>query len=162
MIFDDVKPYLDLGWYVMLLRDKSKQPHWSMKRGFHDASNNPFIVQDWLKLETNTMNVGIACEKSGLVVVDIDYRNMTAESWAYAKELWADTMTVETGDGIHLYFNAPTGLNLPAQLDAGIDIKYKGYVVAAPSVHPNGKQYEWNQKLPIDYPQHFIKEKRAS
>lgn len=162
MKFNDVKPYLDLGWYLLKIRDKSKMPHWSMKHGFHDASNNPFIVQDWLKLESNTMNIGIACEKSGLVVVDIDYRNMTADSWSFAKEIWAETMTVETGDGIHLYFNAPQGLNLPSKLDSGIDIKYKGYVVAAPSIHPNGKQYEWNGKLPTDYPQHFIQERKAS
>jgi len=28
------------------------------------------------------------------------------------------------------------------KLEEGIDIKWKGYVAAAPSIHPNGKNYK--------------------
>ena len=38
----------------------------------------------------------------------------------------------------------------------GIDIKYNGYVVASPSIHPNGKEYVWNKREPIVLPKGII------
>ena len=31
----------------------------------------------------------------------------------------------------------------------GIDVKWKGYVVAPPSIHPNGSRYEVINNLPL-------------
>jgi hypothetical protein len=152
--------YLDLGWSVLPVRSKAKEPAtWLVKRGHLDASNDPFQVAEWFKNEK--LNVGIACELSGLLVLDFDYRNMNQHSWEVAKEVWCETMAVMTGDGVHLYFTAPQGLNMPGKLTDGIDIKYKGYVVGAPSIHPSGKRYEWNGKLPVEYPAQLIKKKEA-
>ncbi len=154
---DTAFDYVDKGWHVLPVRPSSKEPIGKLARFGHlSATTDKAVIADWFDVVPD-MNVGIACEMSGLLVIDIDYRNLTKSSWAFAKELYADTMIVETGDGVHLYFTAPKGLSMPAKLDDGIDVKYKGYVVAPPSIHPSSKVYESNGVEPIAYPQHFVK-----
>ena len=51
------------------------------------------------------------------------------------------TYTVQTGDGFHLYYKANTADSYRGKLIDGIDIKFKGYVAAAPSIHPSGARY---------------------
>ena len=154
---DSALDFAEKGWHVLPIRPKAKEPLGKLARFGHlSATTDKDILMNWFDQAPN-MNIGIACEMSGLVVIDIDYRNLTKESWRYAKLLYADTLIVETGDGVHLYFKAPQGLSLPAKLDDGIDVKYRGYVVAPPSVHPTGKVYESNGLEPIDYPDYLLK-----
>ncbi|NDE71961.1 MAG: hypothetical protein EB054_04580, partial [Actinobacteria bacterium] len=83
------------------------------------------------------LNIGIACAPSNLVVFDVDYRN-----GGTTDGLELDTFTVATGDGLHLYYQAPVGATFGGKLRQGVDIKFNGYVVTAGSVHENGKFYE--------------------
>ncbi|MBX9772381.1 MAG: DUF3987 domain-containing protein, partial [Candidatus Obscuribacterales bacterium] len=51
-------------------------------------------------------------------------------------------------DGRHLiYLAPPEALNgeivFKDKMCPGVDIKFRGYIVAPPSIHPNGKQYRW-------------------
>lgn len=145
------------GWFVLPIKPKSKEPITRFVRnGFKSATNDLSIVKEWLKAEPE-MNLGIACEMSGLLVVDVDYRNMTPDSWSLAKQVFQETMMVETGDGVHLYFQTENLSGVRGKLDFGLDIKYKGYVVAAPSIHSNGKQYEANGLKPVVLPD-YLKE----
>ena len=152
-----VADYVTKGWFVLPIKPSSKEPITRFVRnGFKSATNDLTVVDSWIEAEPE-MNVGIACEMSGLLVIDIDYRNMTPDSWTLAKQVFQETMMVETGDGVHLYFKADGLSDVKGKLDAGIDIKYKGYVVAAPSIHSNGKQYEANGLEPVVLPD-YLKE----
>jgi hypothetical protein len=44
---------------------------------------------------------------------------------------------------LHYYFRH-TADDYPHDLSRGVDVKYRGYVVAPPSVHPNGGRYRWD------------------
>lgn len=151
--------YLNNDWFVMAIQERSKEPLFEFApRGFLSASNNPVEIMGWFN-KYPEMNIGIACEKSGLIVLDIDYRNMDKDSWEIGEQLSCiETMQVETGDGLHLYFTTGELSDVKGKFDNGIDIKYKGYVVAAPSVHPNGTKYEANGLDPVALP-NWIKEK---
>ena len=151
--------YLNNGWFVLPVKVNSKEPHMSLIRNGHNsASNNVSEVISWFD-EVPNMNIGIACAKSNLIVLDCDYRNMNRDSWELGKELSCiETMQVQTGDGLHIYFKTDALSEVYGKLDDGIDIKYKGYVVAAPSVHPNGKRYEANGLEPVTLPD-WLKEK---
>ena len=51
------------------------------------------------------------------------------------------TLTIRTGNGFHFYYDAKPDARFPGKLRQGVDIKFNGYVVAPPSVHPNGEIY---------------------
>jgi len=145
--------YCAKNWFVLPIKPCSKEPiTYLVRNGFKSATTDFRVVESWLKAEPE-MNFGISCEMSGLIVIDIDYRNMTRDSWELGKMLSViDTMIVETGDGMHIYFTTEVLSGVKAKLALGIDIKYKGYVVAPPSVHSNGKRYEANGLEPVALP----------
>ena len=129
--------YILKGWQVMPVMPNDKEPHFDLiKRGHLDATNDTTVLDYWFNKDPN-MNIGINCQASGLVVLDIDYRNGGKfENWML------DTFTVATGDGLHLYYRAEVGAIYRGKCGDGVDIKHKGFVVAAPSVHKNGRTYE--------------------
>lgn len=141
MITKDIRSealdYAARGVAVMPLLPKQKEPHFDLiKNAYLGASTDPDLINFWFDIEPKA-NIGIACITSGLVVMDVDYRN-----GGEVLDIMPETYTVATGDGLHLYYKADSSLNFRASLARGIDIKWRGYVVAAPSIHPTGKMYE--------------------
>ena len=65
-----------------------------------------------------------------------------------------ETASVITGrDGCHLYLATPVGVvigNSAGRVGAGLDVRGEGgYVIAPPSIHPNGQPYVWGTRRPI-------------
>jgi replicative DNA helicase len=96
-------------------------------------------------------NIGIACGKrSGIVVLDVDadhegYESLAALAIDYGA--LPETPMSKTGSGgRHIFFKHP-GIeirNSAGKLGRGLDVRGDGgYVVAPPSLHPNGNRYEW-------------------
>ena len=124
------------------------------------ATSNIETVQQWWQEEPDA-NVGVVCHTSGFIVIDIDPRSDGIDSFQKFEELLEGDLppTVEavTGEynfngkvfrGRHLYFktNEPKDAfvhNLNKSGLRGIDIKYNGYVLTAPSRHFSGVCYEW-------------------
>lgn len=140
--------YIEKGWFVLPCLPKSKEPHFGLiKRAYLDATNDLELVKFWLKLDPN-MNLGINAIKSNLVILDVDFRN-----GGKVDESWDQTFTVKTGDGVHLYY-ADTKPGQYKSSITGVDIKYKGYVVTAPSIHPSGSHYEVTNNInPVALPE---------
>ena len=128
--------YADRGWAVLPLLPNKKDPHFDLcQRAYLSATTDQKLINFWFDYDNN-INIGIAGYQSGLVVFDIDYRN--------GGELLPEfepTYTVQTGDGLHLYYKANKADVFKGKLFEGIDIKWKGYVAAAPSIHPSGATY---------------------
>lgn len=98
-------------------------------------------------------NIGVATGRgSNLVVVDLD--GPDAIQWSKDTKL-PRTRFVRTGKGCHLYYLYPEGdfdiRNSASKLADFVDIRGNGgYVVAPPSIHPNGSVYAWaNPKTPL-------------
>lgn len=135
------------GWRVLPLAVKGKTPilkEWQ-KRASADAQQ----VREWWG-KWAAANVGIATG-NGLLVLDVDVGEGKAGEASLAA-LEAEhgalppTLTAVTGSGgYHLFFSYEGKLgNSAGKLGAGLDTRGDGgYVVAAPSVHPNGKRYCW-------------------
>jgi hypothetical protein len=133
--------YVGLGFSVIPLENKGKRPvvAWS---DYQNRVATPEEIHQWFS--GTDYNLGIVTGRvSGLSVIDCD--NESAVTLARAKGL-PDCPTVKTGRGFHFYFKDEEGVGNFQKRDdlPGIDLRGQGgYVVAPPSVHANGIQYEW-------------------
>lgn len=140
--------YADRGWHVVPLKAGVKEP--ATRHGLKDASSSLAQVLRWWQPNRVTLrahNIGIVCNPSDLVVIDVDPRHGGDETILEAQRALGQlpqTVEAETGGGgWHYYFRHPGG-TLRGQLGPGVDIKDHGYVVAPPSIHPSGRAYEWS------------------
>ncbi len=140
--------YLARGWSVLPLRHGDKRPllHWeTLQQARADAAT----VKQWFACWPDA-NVGIVTgEISNLIVLDVDPKHGGDDSLAELErrhEPFPATVEARTGGGgRHLYFAHP-GDFVPNRvgLKQGIDLRGDGgYIVAPPSLHPNGQPYAW-------------------
>lgn len=144
----NVLNYAARGWQVFPLRPQLKEP--ATARGFYDATNNPATLRRWF--EKFPYNIGVRTgTASGVFVVDIDGEQGTASLRMLEAQHGAlpATLTSTTGKGTHYWFAADGPIPCSTgKLAPGVDVRGDGgYVVAPPSVHPNGKLYQWVDDL---------------
>lgn len=153
--------WLDQGIATIPIMYRSKRPNFTALKKTGDVDDAGKPTWDRLKTELPTRqniatwyqgasNIAVVTGNQNLVIVDFD--NLPAyELWMqlYGIEGYADTYTVHTGRGYHLYFfieDVP-----PHTLKwAGGEIKSSGYCLIPPSVHPSGRAYKaTNPEVPI-------------
>ena len=123
---------------------KAKAP--LTKAGHLDASRDPEAIRQWWQRWPDAM-IGAAVHP-GLLVLDIDPRNGgSLEALEVLTGPLPETLTVWSGrgdGGRHLYWQRPAGELTQTNLPAGIDLKWHGYTILPPSIHPaSGKAYLW-------------------
>lgn len=139
--------YASRGWKVFPLKGKVADgvlaPH-----AYLSATSDVAQVEKWWRMRPSN-NIGLALEPSGLVAVDVDPRNggEDLDNWPAFQESGAPRTLVQQsgGGGWHYVFNAGDD-EFVGKIKGvkGVEIKWKGHVVASPSVHPDtGKQYSW-------------------
>ncbi|RAU92488.1 hypothetical protein DQG13_27550 [Paenibacillus sp. YN15] len=147
------------GFSVFPLRAKSKVPALSKAQGGWEPYSKQAATQEQIKrwwTDKPYNNIGIATGSvSGIIVLDIDTPDNPGEPDGYVSlrvimERFGplpDTMHTKTGSGgTHYLFKHPgyTVPNFSMKKTIGIDLRGDGgYIVAPPSVHPNGNRYEW-------------------
>jgi len=141
--------YAANGWRVFPVKPGAKTP--ITKHGFKDASTDGDRLRAWWR-RWPTANIGLATGRaSGIWVLDVDGdRGLTTLAALEAShEPLPASQRVRTGSGgLHVYFRYPKPgteiYNSAGQVGLGIDVRGKGgYVVAPPSIHPNGSRYVW-------------------
>ena len=136
--------YAAMGWPVLPIHGKKA----FTEHGYKDATTDEKQIRHWFQNNTSN-NIGIHCLH--FWVLDIDPPKGGDESLEEleSKHGKLDTLTQITGSGgRHYLFQNP---NFEVQLSAskvapGIDVRgATGYIVAAPSIHPDtGKPYFWD------------------
>lgn len=105
---------------------------------------------------------------SGIVVIDVDPRHGGDES-VRDLEITPTTTALTGGGGCHYIYQHP-GSTIPngANLLPGIDVRGDGgYIIAPPSVHSSGRQYEWEGSYepwvtaPVPLPEELLKQLQA-
>ncbi|CCY63917.1 uncharacterized protein BN819_01965 [Clostridium sp. CAG:967] len=125
-------------------KGNSKVP--ATRSGFKDAQ----FGQDVSEMLKAGYNAAMACKKSGVIVIDIDYHDEKSTAMDDLKALEVKlgaklprtlTQSTASGNGRHLIYSAK-GITAPCgKIGQFCDVKYNGYIMIAPSVI-NGKQYE--------------------
>lgn len=141
----------EYGWAVFPVRSSTKKP--LTPHGCKDAKKDPGAIQAWWKRYPNA-SIGIATgSASNLIVVDEDVNDNTGVDGRISIRLWEkehgplpETVQAITGrGGSHLYYHYEgNDIGNRTAIIEGVDIRGEGgYVIAPPSLHPNGANYEW-------------------
>jgi len=110
----------------------------------------------WTK--TPNANVAIILGR-GKFAVDLDGEGAGSLLEAKGIGLPKDAPVSKTGSGYHVFLSAKTsvpdcvGLLSNNGTKPQVDIRGVGYVIAPPSIHPNGKRYEWKRPLTVTPPE---------
>lgn len=140
---DEALAITELGLDIFPLKPRGKTP--LTTHGCLDATRNPDTIREWWTRWPDA-NIGVATgPKSRLYVIDIDGPAAETAWTQLAQPGDDDTCTVRTSRGRHLYYRCDQELpNTAGRLASGIDTRGTGgYVVAPPSIHPDGGVYEW-------------------
>lgn len=134
--------YAARGWRVHPLKPRHKTP--ITKNGCKDATMDDATIRRWWA-QWPDANVALATGWE-FFVLDIDTKS-GGMVWLEANEL-PTTHEAQTGSGgKHLLYRLPTGSivqNSAGLIAPGVDVRgVGGYIVAAPSIHPNGDPYLW-------------------
>lgn len=145
--------YASLGWRVLPIKPGAKSP--PMNSWQHAATTDEQVIRNWYGGLYAGHGVGIATGRaSGIFVLDVDVSGDKRGDESL-RELEAtygplpDTVRAITGsNGQHIILRHPPHLdirnNASTRLGPGLDIRGEGgQVVAAPTVHPNGRTYTW-------------------
>lgn len=147
--------YANQGFAVFPLSPKDKYPIYS--GGFKIATTNPEQIGKWWRRNPDA-NIGIAtgAASGGLVIIDLDVDDdkgingfETMRDWERSHGDLPDTANTITGrGGYHLFFRSNEPIKNRVGILPGVDVRGDGgYIVAPPSIHPNGKPYEWEQSI---------------
>jgi hypothetical protein len=131
--------YANRGWPVLPTAPGEKRPHPRLApRGVKSATTDLEVIAGWWA-GCPDANVAIACGTPGPQVLDADDLEEAAEAIATAQAL--DPPEVATSRGRHFYF--------AGQQRGTVGLGYgelrgvASYVLAPPSIHPDGRQYVW-------------------
>lgn len=138
--------YAANGIHVFPCEPAGKRP--ITRNGFKDATTNLPQIDRWWT-DTPTANIGVPTG-GRFDVIDIDgppgYRSLgllREEGKLPPVRGWVGTPR----GGMHAYIR-PTGDGNAAGFRKGLDFRGKGgYVVAPPSIGPNGRRYDWLEPL---------------
>jgi len=152
--------YASKGWKVFPVTPNQKTPFGPLApNGYHSATTDGRRIKEWWSAAPNA-NIGLNLEASGLVCLDVDsYKPDCAfEAFTKDKALPATLMQQSASGGTHYIFNADHEPNYPGTLCKGVDIKYRGYILLAPSTF-NGNSYKWlNELMPSNAPTWLAKQ----
>jgi putative DNA primase/helicase len=119
--------------------------HPRTSHGLNDATTSERTITTWW---TRWPQANIGTSTGITVVVDVDGHEGELSLAALEAQHGnlPETLTARTGAGRHLYFGANGALikNSTAKLGPKLDVRGSGgYVILPPSLHRNGKSYEW-------------------
>jgi hypothetical protein len=149
-ILEDALAYAARGWHVFPCHHGTKRPvylgSWKL------ATTNPATIRRIFGSSTE-YNIAIRCcgPESRLVVLDEDERNDGPASLTILERRNSPlppTLRCRTANGRHRYFYTDV-LFEPCTGRVGPGLDVPRYVIAPPSVHPDGPIYTWENDEPL-------------
>lgn len=138
---------------IFPLVPRRKEPLISAENGGHgykDATSDKQTVKGWW---TQAPRANIGLWTNGIIVLDIDRHNPAEDGFESLRELEKEHgelpetwIALTPTGGEHFYFSCDDPrLTVGAKIRPGVDWRgCGGYVLLPPSIHPNGKPYEWD------------------
>lgn len=149
-ILDYARWYISKGFSVIPLKPKDKKPAietWKVFQTYKPTDDN---LKVWFGNSSDNNIAIVTGEISGIAVVDFDSPKAIEFS---KKNNFPITPLVKTGKGYHAYYQYKEGVRNFQKRDDLPEIDLRGdggYVVAPPSIHPSGHQYQWIKGKGLD------------
>ena len=158
--YEDAKKLVDMGFSVIPIKPRDKVPAIPTWKEFQTRNPPDAELHEWF--DAGDKNIAIICGKvsGNLVVADFDEPTILVFLVNGGIGTFAEkTTVVRTGRGYQAYYRVPESqLKTTRFENLKIDIKGEGgYVVAPPSIHNNGKRYEFINNKDIEYNENFAK-----
>lgn len=145
-MLNEALKYASLGFSIIPLKPGSKEPLINWKP-YQNQRASESEVREWF-VQTPMANIGIVTGSvSGLAVVDLDGPEGLQQGQLLGL---SSPLSSITGQGRQLWFKNDVAhvLSNSVRIYPGIDIRGEGgYVVAPPSIHPNGRRYRFNKSV---------------
>jgi hypothetical protein len=144
--------YAARGFAVFPCSPRSKHP--ALPGGFKNGTSNPALIRRWW-LARPDYNIGIRTGiASGVWVLDVDGDDgATVLAALEAKHgPLPPTLISVTSEGCHFWFlyDCPIPCSADDRIGHGLDVRGEGgYVLAPPSLHPDGPTYRWTNDRPL-------------
>src|SRR4030067_2644426 len=142
--------YVSKGFSVIPIKPRDKKPAidtWKIFQTYKTTDDN---LKIWFGDGSDNNIAIVTGEISGIAVIDFD----SPEAIEFSKKNnFPITPLVKTGKGYHAYYRYKEGVRNFQKRDdlPGIDLRGDGgYVVAPPSIHESGKQYQWIKGTGLD------------
>ena len=144
--------YCEHGFGIIPIAPRGKKP--ISEHGLNDWFDDPDDARKLWAAHPD-LNIGIVCgvPSHGLVVLDVDEDDDNGKHGLDALNDWEDvrgelpsTAVAITGrGGLHyLYRTDRTNIRPSTNAELAVDVRADGgYIVAPPSIHPNGTAYRW-------------------
>lgn len=149
-VLDYARWYVSKGFSVIPLKPKDKRPDIDTWKLFQTHKPTDDNLKVWFGNGSDNNIAIVTGEISDIAVVDFD----SPESIEFSKKNnFPITPLVKTGKGYHAYYHYKEGVRNFQKRDdlPGIDLRGDGgYVVAPPSIHESGKQYQWVEGKGLD------------
>src|SRR5690606_8042686 len=132
--------YAKYNWHVFPVVPKSKEP--LTPNGYKDGTTDPDQIRAWWAKWPDA-NIGLACDKSGVIAIDGDPKRYNEETEALLNTLRREYPTTRQGTptkGEHFIYMLPPDVELSnssGQLPPGLDVRVHGYIL----LHPSGGEY---------------------
>lgn len=152
--------YAAMGLAVFPVDPRTKHP--KTPHGCLDAKKEPGPIKNWWrKWKDAAIGIATGSISGGLVVVDLDRDEekgkdgyLELKKWEEEHGKFPETWQSITGrGGYHIFFRAAKQYSNREGVLDGVDVRGEGgYVIAPPSLHPNGRRYEWEygpEDLPL-------------
>lgn len=155
-ILKEALTLLRLGYSVIPVKERSKEPA-VMWQKYQKERASEEQVRQWF--EKSSLNLGVVCGAiSNLAVLDFDGEKGLA--YLNYSQL-SSTLVSITGKGKQLWYRTSSETkigNSVCKISDGVDVRGEGgFVVAPPSIHPNGRRYRFlnvpmETALLLDFP----------
>ncbi len=146
--------YLSRGWSVIPLVYKGKEAGRFRWKRFQTERISEAELRMLLPKKLYNLGIVLGDVSNGLVVRDFDIHEAYDQWKKDRPDLAASLPTVATSRGYHVYARMASGTKTQKYKDGELRAN-GGYVVAPPSVHPDGRRYQWvnsfrgDSELPI-------------
>lgn len=151
--------YAEAGIAIIPLKPRGKEPY--IKGGSTKATANVEQVRKHWTTHPDD-NIALVCGgvSDGLFAIDVDCHG-DVDGWDTLAEFEAEhplpaapTSITGSGGG-HMLYRSGESVRNGVGSDTGIDVRGEGgYIVAPPSIHPNGNAYRWESSpLDMDIPE---------